>query len=303
MSLIDTQRSIEYMYDKARISKIIEKDIDSTPEIVEKINHCITALNSIYLMGPHFNQKGIYLAEITTQDFRRAIYRVLEVVMPQADGCTFSALVGQTASVIKTNSITDSFKIISSVISYMYFIGLVRLVRAGDARSGMMEIVPTYICDKRISAYIKQSMYLPPMVCAPRILIKNTDSGYLTKEHDSVILKSYNHHNDDVCLDTLNTFNHVAYSLDIRMLTTFDEQPKKVIDNHEKQLQFNKFREDSYAVFKLLIQSGNDFHSTHKVDKRGRTYCQGYHCSSQGNSFRKSILNLAKKELVNGSFD
>lgn len=302
MSLIDTQTSIEYMYDRTKISKMIQKDIWNTPELVNKIDACNLSLSKIYLMGPHFNQKNQYLSAITINDLNKTIFRILEVIMILPQGATFSSVVGQSASVIKSVDTLSSFKIVSSVIAYMSYHGLVKIIRAGDASSGMMEVVPVYICDQRILKFVKESMYLPPMVCAPEILTHNKSSGYKTITNDSVILKSYNHHDGNVCLDSLNKFNQVALSLDIKMLTTFDEQPKKVIDTPQKQKQFDKLREDSYHVYKLLIQTGNNFHLTHKVDKRGRTYSQGYHCSTQANSFRKSIINFAKQELVEGTF-
>lgn len=303
MSLIDTQTSIEYMYARSKIPAMIEKDIWNTPELVDKIDACSLSLSEVYLMGPNFNQKNQYLSAITINDLNRTIFRVLEVIMVLPNGATFSSVVGQSAGVIKSVDLLSSFKIVSSVIAYMSFHGLLKIIRAGDANSGMMEIIPVYVCDAKILKFIKESMYLPPMVCAPEILTHNKSSGYKTITNDSVILKSYNHHDGNVCLDSLNKFNQVALSLDIKMLTTFDEQPKKLIDTPQKQKQFDKLREDSYHVYKLLIQTGNNFHLTHKVDKRGRTYSQGYHCSTQGNSFRKAIINLAKEELVHGNFN
>lgn len=303
MSLIDTQTSIEYMYDRNKIPKMIQKDIEDTPEIVEKIDECYQSLKSVYLMGPNFKQKDHYLSQINPAVLLNSIHRVLEVIMVLPNGATFSSVVGQSAGILKTVDTLSSFKIVSSVIAYMSFHGLVRIIRAGDANSGMMEVVPIYVCDDKIIKFIKQSMYLPPMVCAPEILTHNKSSGYKTITNDSVILKNYNHHDGNVCLDSLNKFNQVALSLDIKMLTTFDEQPKKLIDTPQKQKQFDKLREDSYHVYKLLIQTGNNFHLTHKVDKRGRTYCCGFHVSTQGNSFRKAIINLAKEELVHGEFN
>lgn len=302
MSLVETQTSIEYMYDKRRVSGMIERDINETPEIVAKIDSCVKALKSVYLMGPHFNQKNQYLAEINVDSLITLLYRILAVSMPDSQGTSMSSLVGQSAGIIHTERKLDSFKITSSVVSYMYYFGLLKIIYPDDSKSGMLEVIPVYICDPQISDFIQQSMYLPPMVCMPRKLTHNKSSAYLTHDNESLILKSYNHHDGDICLDTLNKFNSVALNLDVKMLTTFDEEPKTVIDTHERQKQFDDFREKSYKVFKLLIQTGNNFHLTHKVDKRGRTYCCGYHCSTQGNSFRKAIINLVKQELVNGTF-
>lgn len=303
MSLVDTQISIEYMFDKSRISSMIRKDIQDTPQILLLIDNCLKALSNIYLMGPHFRMKNEYLSVITIEDIEDVIYRILEVVMITPNTVTFSSLVGQSAGSLNQLQKLDAFKVTSSIISFMCFTGLLSLIRAGDSNTGMMEVRTKFLCDDKILKFIKQSMYLPPMICTPKKLIENTSCGYMTKPTESLILKSYNHHEGDICLDSLNKFNSVALSLDLKMLTTFDEQPKKVIDTHEKQKQFDKMREDSYDIYKLLIQTGNNFHLTHKVDKRGRTYAQGYHCSTQGNSFRKAIINLAKEEVVNGDFN
>jgi DNA-directed RNA polymerase len=42
------------------------------------------------------------------------------------------------------------------------------------------------------------------------------------------------------------------------------------------------------------------FHLTHKVDKRGRIYSQGYHVNTQGAAFKKAMIELAKEELIEG---
>lgn len=302
MSLHDTQRSIEYMFDKSRISKMVRDDIESTPEIVILIDKTVQLLESVYLMGPHFNQKNLYLADINPTVLKQTIERILTVIMLLPNGLTFTSLVGQTASGIPTNKL-DSFKIVSSVISYMYFTGLVKIIRAGDAQSEMMEVVPTYICDPKILSYVNQTKYLPPMACMPNILIDNKSQGYLTRKPKSLICKSHNHHDKDICLDSLNKFNSIAFSLDVKMLTTFNEIYKIKDSTPQKEKQFTAQREQTYDMCKLLIQSGNEFHFTHKVDKRGRTYSNGYSVNYQGNSFRKSIINLAHKELVDGTFN
>jgi hypothetical protein len=264
------------------------------------------------MMGPHFTMKGQYLADITNTNLSNTIYRVLEICMQLPQGLTFTSLVGQCNGVIKTEHVIDSFKIVNSVISYMYFFGLLKITRPSDTNSGMLEVTPVYVVEDKILEFIEQTQYMPPMVCAPRKLIHNKSCGYLTKDNVSLISKGYNHHEDDICLDSLNKFNNVSYSLDIKMLTTFNERHDfkttasktgVIVTKEAKEKQFSKLREDSYRVFKLLIQSGNNFHFTHKVDKRGRTYSQGYHCNTQGNSFRKSIINLSHKELVNGNFN
>ena len=40
--------------------------------------------------------------------------------------------------------------------------------------------------------------------------------------------------------------------------------------------QFEKYDRTAKDVIDLLIQEGNEFYLTHRYDKRGRTYSQGY---------------------------
>jgi DNA-directed RNA polymerase len=51
-------------------------------------------------------------------------------------------------------------------------------------------------------------------------------------------------------------------------------------------------------VIGILEEYGNEFYLTHRYDKRGRVYCQGYHISYQGNAWNKSVIELADKEII-----
>ena len=73
--------------------------------------------------------------------------------------------------------------------------------------------------DKKTYDTLEQYQYLPPMVCKPRKLRTNTDSGYLSIPKDSVILQD-NHHEGDLCLDHLNRFNRVELVLNSKMTET-----------------------------------------------------------------------------------
>ena len=49
-----------------------------------------------------------------------------------------------------------------------------------------------------------------------------------------------------------------------------------------------------------MNRCGNKFYFTHKVDKRGRLYCQGYHINYQSASYKKAMIELANKEIIDG---
>jgi hypothetical protein len=147
--------------------------------------------------------------------------------------------------------------------------------------------------------------YPLPMVVQPKQVTCNTDTGYLMTG-GSVILKK-NHHDDDVCLDHLNRVNRVKFAIDLDTATMIQnkwrnlDKPKagETRDDFDKRKRaFEKYDRTAKDVIALLIQEGNEFYLTHKYDKRGRVYCQGYHVNYQGAAWNKATILLAEKELV-----
>lgn len=147
-----------------------------------------------------------------------------------------------------------------------------------------------------------------PMVVQPRELRRNTDSAFLLTGDGggSVILRN-NHHDDDVCLDHLNRMNRIRFSIDHETATMVRNQwrnldkpkPGETRQDFERRVRaFEKYDRTAHDVINLLISEGNSFYLTHKVDKRGRTYCQGYAVNYQGNAWNKAVVQLADKEIV-----
>lgn len=157
-----------------------------------------------------------------------------------------------------------------------------------------------------IKALMHQYQYLPPMIVEPEPVTGNRGSGYLNQRNDSLILKD-NHHEGDIGLDSINRFNRVPLALNQRVIKTIRNSRKSLdrpkqdenFQDYRKRVEaFERFEKDSMLVFATLVNEGNRFYLTHKVDKRGRTYCQGYHVSYQGNDYAKAVLELADAELV-----
>jgi len=143
-----------------------------------------------------------------------------------------------------------------------------------------------------------------PMVTAPRTLNKNTDSPYMTLKDGSVILRR-NHHDDDVCLDHINRMNGVRFAINNEVARMVRNQwrnldkPKEgetKQDFERRKRAFEKFDRTAKQVMAQITELGNEFYLTHKYDKRGRTYCQGYHVSYQGAPWNKAVIELAPEE-------
>ncbi len=155
---------------------------------------------------------------------------------------------------------------------------------------------------------IRQYQYMPPMIVPPLTVRSNKGSGYINIKEDSLILQN-NHHEGDICLDSINKFNNIPMSINAEIVKLIRnswknlDKPKacETFEDFQKRTKaFERFERDAFFTIALMIEMGNEFYFTHKVDKRGRTYCQGYHINYQGNCWSKAILELAEKEIVNG---
>lgn len=156
-----------------------------------------------------------------------------------------------------------------------------------------------------VQAELDRFQYPLPMVVEPKQVKKNRDTGYLTGQ-GSIILKN-NHHDGDVCLDHINRMNAVRLTINNNTASLIAnswrnlDKPKdgELKADFEKRVRaFEKFDRTCHDVIALLTQEGNEFYLTHKYDKRGRSYCQGYHVNYQGAPWNKAVIELADKEII-----
>lgn len=144
-----------------------------------------------------------------------------------------------------------------------------------------------------------------PMVVPPAKLKHNMQTGYLTSG-GSIILKN-NHHNDDICLDHLNRINKIKFIINhdvVRLVKNEWRNLDKAKEGESREdfdrrkRAFEKYDRTARDVINTLTKYGEEFHLTHRPDKRGRTYCQGYHISYQGAPWNKAVLQFAHKEII-----
>jgi hypothetical protein len=157
-----------------------------------------------------------------------------------------------------------------------------------------------------VQAELERFQYPMPMVVEPLRLKDNHDTGYYTSKN-SVILKQ-NHHDKDVCLDHLDRVNRIKLKLDMDTATTIKnywrhlDKPKPDEDQKEFQRRvkaFEKYDRTAHDVLTHLgLAAGGEFYLTHKYDKRGRTYAQGYHVNYQGACWNKAVIAFANEEIV-----
>ena len=169
---------------------------------------------------------------------------------------------------------------------------------------GRFIIRPNLMLDQAVQDEIAQFQYPLPMVVEPEALLHNKQTGYVTVK-GSVILKN-NHHDDDVVLEHLNEMNKIRLCMNEHTVANVQNQwrnmakPKEgeEFEDYKKRIAaFDKYDKVSRDVLETMFVLGNEFYLTHRYDKRGRTYCQGYHVNYQGNDWNKAVVEFADKEM------
>lgn len=156
-----------------------------------------------------------------------------------------------------------------------------------------------------VQAELDRFQFPLPMVIEPVEVTNNRETGYLINR-GSIILKN-NHHEDDVCLDHINRVNKIRFKIDEvvacmvknkwRNLDKPNEGESKE-DFKRRVKAFEKYDRTAKDVIEVLCHEGNEFYLTHKYDKRGRIYCQGYHVTYQGAPWNKAVISFANAEVI-----
>lgn len=327
--LIELQTGNEQRYARKHIDKMIVDALKADASIVAK--HALGVEMVKEFLTTHYwyekqdgtvvdfdskNQRLAQLQHINVEELVLDIFTGIAYVQrPEL----FTSVTAQLAGRLNMSDKTEAIQTVAEIVAVLCNTDAFDILKY--SRGGSLMIVSTMELPDALLDYIEHSEYLPPMVCPPKTVRSNSESGYLTL-NDSLILGSGNHHDGDICLDVINTVNAVPLSLDLEFLCQVEETPKELTIDHIKaeamkrgkilsdadakiRLQraidnWGSFKEQSYRFYSLMEQQGNEFYLLNKYDKRGRMYAQGYHITTQGSAFKKASVELAKKELVEG---
>ena len=172
-----------------------------------------------------------------------------------------------------------------------------------------MKFVLKYEITADVEEELANYQFPLPMVVPPRkVKNNNMGSGYIDRRGRIILNGSDVFDEEDVCLDHINRVNSVGLSLNMNVIASEEGHmilPKRKIGEsfdefQKRQKQAKVFYENSMNVMQGLLTLGNEFWLTHKYDRRGRTYAVGYHVNSQGDDYRKAVLQLAHKEVITG---
>lgn len=161
--------------------------------------------------------------------------------------------------------------------------------------------------DQSVYDDLDRYQYPLPALIEPKEVETNSQNGYHSFGVQSSLILKNNHHNGDLCLDHINRCNRVTYSINgdtAQMIkNTWRNLDKRkdgetASDYQRRVKSFEKYDRASKDVISVLNQWGNEFYLTHRYDKRGRTYCQGYHVNYQGNAWNKAVIEFSNKEVT-----
>lgn len=295
------QIDLEHKYSKKNIKQAVMDDLKSNEEIVLLIDKAISMVMDSMMKDHGYESKNKRMQLLMNCDIEDCVTEILFHLARVGRAESLTTLSGLVAPVFNM-TIVDALTTAGDLTLIISKTGLISLEK--NQYNQMWYVNPNFQLPELLVKFIKQTMYLPPMVVEPNKLTHNRSAGYLTTATESVI-KGGNkkHHALNVCLDSLNKFNSIPLSLDVKQLKTISDR----VPTHnkygeeftaEEKEQFRTRILESYDVYKTLVSTGNKFHLTHGTDNRGRTYANGYHVNYQSRSFLKSIVNFHNKEIV-----
>ena len=327
LSVFDLQNINENQFNRRHIDKYIRKDLfeaDDNGFMEGKLNQGIELVENL-INADHFPAKNLRLSQLKGTDIEHLVKEIfVGITYLGNQEMPLVTVIGQLGSRLGFNDRREAYQTMGELLAVLCITDLFDIFKYHPM--GSLMVRNNIGLDPRVEEFIERSCYLPPLVCEPRELTHNMSSAYYTHEADSLILGgSVNHHDNDICLDVLNSSNRVPLSLDTEFLSKFEEEPtfdlntikQETIDKYvsrgrkigiaeqaaiikQQKQQWDHYKKQSYYFYSLIAKQGNKYYTPHKVDKRGRIYAQGYHINYMGTSFKKSMVNFAETEVVNG---
>jgi len=297
MSPVDTQMAIEFTYSRKFIDGYIRKEIEANNDTMDKLREGVARLEH-WMSQEYYETKNKRLAQLQTLDLDQLVMDCFIGVAYCQTPELYTSVTAQLAGRLGFSDRVDGIKTIAEIMAVLCMTDAFDIIKENAQASLMIQC--RFVLRQELVDYIRQSAYLPPMVCAPTEIKHNRQSGYLT-HNDSVILGPRNHHNKDVCLDVLNKQNQTPLRIDTDFLSTIEEDPTFEIDTTEKAQMWRNFKRKSYEFYLLMAKKTGEVYLTNKYDKRGRMYAQGYHITTQGTAFKKAMLEFAEQEVVEGA--
>ena len=295
-TLIELQRQIEERYNRKLIDEKVREWIANDANVQEGVDEGVLLLQA-FLNKEYYQAKDARIMPLKSMNLREIVTEVFIGVAFIRGEELFTSVNAQLAGRLGFDDKPAAIATMAEILAVLCETNVFEIFKTH--KMGSLYLHHNYDLPEELVEFIANCEYLPPMVSAPLELTGNYSSGYFTHS-DSLVLGSGNHHSGDLCLDVLNKINSVACSLDLDFLSQVEEEPKNKPEDINQLTNWNNFKAQSHEMYKLMERCGNKFYFTHKVDKRGRLYCQGYQINYQGAAYKKAMIELANKEIIDG---
>lgn len=310
------QETIEGIYSKKNIRKLIENDLKDSPNILAAI-YTSTKFIEDWMQEDFYKSKNLEIRKLEGVDLEEMVMNIMIILMQQ--DFHFFEMTKVIANVMRCTPFGDVIEELEddtpnkaymrgiacscSILVLMAEADLIDIIPANRSVKGTVCVSLPFSFDGETGKAIQRAKFLPPMLCKPKTLKSNKESAYLTFNSHR-ITKKLQQHDGDVCLDVINLVNSIPYTLNQKMLeVTEDEFEFKDDKPHDEEKQKELFDAHTKATKQTaieLISLGNKFYFEWFVDYRGRMYDRGYEIHIQGNCYKKAMLDFYEPRKIEG---
>jgi len=235
-----------------------------------------------------YERKTTLLSQWDSSNAEEIVLSIFACILDQ-ESMILQAMVGRLHHKIKIGSQIDKFEILADIIGICVNNGLLNLTHTqGD----YLRVSTDFIINEKMPQQESHVTYfgrLQPV------------EGNRSEEYGDIILGCpMNRHNDFIRLDHINRVNQIQYSLNQRIVDGYLEVPKHELATQEQQKQWDKYVTESEEKYADILSNGNRYYIPNYVDYRGRTYALSYYHSPQGSAYKKAIIDLYNKEIMEG---
>lgn len=289
----DAQLAIEYSYSRKHIDGYIKSELLDDSELVTRLDKGVSLIEN-WLQQDYFDSKNKRLAQLQGLNLRQLVLDIYTGTCYCVRPELYTSITSQLASRLKFDDRRESIQTVAEIVAVLAETDVYDIFREGELNQ--IYLRTNVSLTKKLHDCIRQSSYLPPMVCKPDAITSNNQSPYLTFD-ESVILKN-NHHSDEVSLDVLNIQNQTPLKIDMDFIRTVEEEPTFELDTIDKVNSWNVFKSDSRDFYALMSSQTDEVYLTHRYDKRGRCYASGYYLSTMGTAYKKASLEFSQQEHI-----
>ena len=273
MLLNDLQLLWERSYSEQGVMEILRKEIPDS--LIE------SSIQALMEFIPTYTTQEERWNRLLSQDLY-VLVTDLWCYLLQLDNVTMTAVIAQVRHLIKGDEALNQVKTMGEIIFLFAQADLLDLNRGYEDQW----VIGTHQeFDDAILAKIARIKYMPPMLVQPKKLHHYRDCAYLSLKDSGVILNNYMNNDAEYCLDNLNQFNKQVLKLNVEFLMRCNK-------DIPEDPNLAKFLKESWEIAADIINAGNEFFLTHKYDKRGRQYAQGYHINYQGDGYHKAMVEF-----------